>query len=777
MEQLLLTALRDGKERPASEILPLVEAIASSFTGVGALPARLKEEKRQKAELASTTNRLKHAGFLQVQGAGAERKVKLTNPPDRLVRDKEGLDQSEEEAFRALLNLVSDGEWHQRDTLLNSLQELPMPKVSEIGHFAVAYSVIERALREGVCVQRTSGRRGAMDFIDEIKLAEPSQPSEMPVANGSVQPNDRPDTPATDASSGEEIEQTQSDTTSVPSQSSNDESRSQRENPSGQQAPSGDMDSEGQQDGSSEGDDATEGSAEQAPALQLQAGFVPNGGTAEVVYIDMDKIDLDDDEDKPLHEVVGLSQSLGDVGLLGLPGVQPIPAEGRYRVVYGRSRLRECKKKGWKTVPCIVLRVDDRTAELAAIDENLIRAELTVLERAEYLRRRKQIHEELNPQAARPKGGRPPKNGATVAPFSEEAAQRTGSSQRKVQLDIEIAEKLTEPTKKVLRSTEFANKTTVLAKLGKLDPREQLSAAKLLAKRKATSVEAAKAILEQRKRSKAGGGDNTESGTSPPVEGPESRAERPSFQILTGDCLNLLPAQVSGKFRLLFVDPPQNEGVDYGEGSPADQVPESEYLAWITTWLKPCVPLLTEDGSLWFLTRDQYVHSVRDLLIQVGLHLQSWIKIYEPSGEGSSRGFLSSTLHLLHSSKSVDRFIFHAEGMDQAVSRSAAEAKALTTLGCKLTDDVWIIPRLKPSDVERIPSFPVQRRKALLEPVIRCATAAGDWVLDPFSGSATTGVVALEEGRNFLGIEKNAQFAEQSRERLSAATRGEPEAE
>src|SRR5262249_31336352 len=108
-------------------------------------------------------------------------------------------------------------------------------------------------------------------------------------------------------------------------------------------------------------------------------------------------------------------------------------------------------------------------------------------------------------------------------------------------------------------------------------------------------------------------------------------------------------------------------------------------------------------GSLWFLTRDNFIHPVRDLLIQVGLHPQSWIKIYEPSGEGSSHRFRSAMPHPLHSTKSVDRFVFHSEGLDQAVSRSAAEAKALTTLGCKLTDDVWILPRLKAGDSERIP--------------------------------------------------------------------------
>src|SRR5215469_2266053 len=182
MDQLLLTVLRDGKERLASEMLPLVEAIASSFTGVGALPARLEEEKRQKAELASATNRLKHAGVLQVQGAGAERKVKLTNPPDWLTRDKEVLEHADVEASREVRKLLNDREWHLTDALLTSLQELPMPKVvSEIGRFAVAYAAIERALREGTCVRRTSGRRGVTGFIDEIKLAEPSQASEMPV--------------------------------------------------------------------------------------------------------------------------------------------------------------------------------------------------------------------------------------------------------------------------------------------------------------------------------------------------------------------------------------------------------------------------------------------------------------------------------------------------------------------------------------------------------------------------------------------------------------------
>jgi site-specific DNA-methyltransferase (adenine-specific) len=531
------------------------------------------------------------------------------------------------------------------------------------------------------------------------------------------------------------------------------------------------------QDAPAEGGD-TQPDAEQDVDIRLNAGFRPQGASHEIKDIEIEKIDdLGDEQDHPLSDVEGLSESIDRLGLLELPAVRPNPMEDRYRPVFGRRRLRDCKKKGWEKIPCIVLRVDDRTAELAAIDENLVRAELTVLERAESLRRRKQIYEELHPQAVRPKGGRPRKNAATVAPFSEDAAHRTGASPRKVQLDLEIADKLTDPTKKVLRSTEFANKTTILSKLAKLEPRDQLSAAKLLAKGQAKSVEAATGILKDRKRSKTGGADDAEAGTSTPAERPDGGVERPSFEILVGECQSVLPTQPLGKFRLIFADPPQNAAVDYGDGSSADELSESEYLARVKSWLEACVPLLTEDGSLWLLTRDNFVHDVRNLLIQVGLHPRSWIKIYEPSGEGSVQGFRSSTLHLLHSTKSADQFVFHSEDLDQPVSRSAAEAKALTALVCKPTDDVWIFPMLKAADTERIPSFPEQRRKALLQPVIRCATAAGDWILDPFSGSATTGLVALEEGRNYVGIEKNVQFAEQSRCRLVMAPRGEPEAE
>jgi DNA modification methylase len=56
--------------------------------------------------------------------------------------------------------------------------------------------------------------------------------------------------------------------------------------------------------------------------------------------------------------------------------------------------------------------------------------------------------------------------------------------------------------------------------------------------------------------------------------------------------------------------------------------------------------------------------------------------------------------------------------------------------------------------------------EALVEPCVLAGSAAGDTVLDPFSGSGTVGVVALRHGRNYIGCELNPEYADLSRKRI-----------
>ena len=77
---------------------------------------------------------------------------------------------------------------------------------------------------------------------------------------------------------------------------------------------------------------------------------------------------------------------------------------------------------------------------------------------------------------------------------------------------------------------------------------------------------------------------------------------------------------------------------------------------------------------------------------------------------------------------------------------------------------VWTIPT-KPFKGAHFAVFPPK----LVEPCILAGCPAGGTVLDCFSGSGTTGVVALQHGRHYIGIELNPTYAADSRKRLSLA--------
>lgn len=82
---------------------------------------------------------------------------------------------------------------------------------------------------------------------------------------------------------------------------------------------------------------------------------------------------------------------------------------------------------------------------------------------------------------------------------------------------------------------------------------------------------------------------------------------------------------------------------------------------------------------------------------------------------------------------------------------------------------VWAIGTPKKSE-KTFGKHPTQKPLDLLERIILASTNEGDLILDPFMGSATTGVAALKHNRKFVGIEK--EFVELAEKRLSAVKGG-----
>ena len=93
-----------------------------------------------------------------------------------------------------------------------------------------------------------------------------------------------------------------------------------------------------------------------------------------------------------------------------------------------------------------------------------------------------------------------------------------------------------------------------------------------------------------------------------------------------------------------------------------------------------------------------------------------------------------------------------------------------------LNDDLqmrsdWVMPictgqeRLK--NFDGVKAHPTQKPEGLLHRAILAATQPGDIILDPFFGTGTTGAVAKKLGRKYLGLEREAEYAEVARKRLA----------
>ena len=61
---------------------------------------------------------------------------------------------------------------------------------------------------------------------------------------------------------------------------------------------------------------------------------------------------------------------------------------------------------------------------------------------------------------------------------------------------------------------------------------------------------------------------------------------------------------------------------------------------------------------------------------------------------------------------------------------------------------------------------PTQKSLKLMKDIIRIHTDPGQKILDPFMGSGTTGVAALELSRDFIGVELSEEYFEIARERI-----------
>ena len=241
-------------------------------------------------------------------------------------------------------------------------------------------------------------------------------------------------------------------------------------------------------------------------------------------------------------------------------------------------------------------------------------------------------------------------------------------------------------------------------------------------------------------------------------------------RIITGDCIEVLGAAGEPFADLIFADPPFNIGYKYDLYE--DRKKYDEYYRWTEKWMAACRNVLKPAGSFWVAIGDDYAAEVRIIARKLGLHLRNWVIWHYTFGQNTKRKFARSHTHLFYWTKDPKRFTFNDMAVRIPSARQTTYADKRANPKGKLPDDVWSFSRVCGTFNERVQWHPCQMPERLLQRIVKVSSDEGDLVLDPFSGSGTTCIVAAGLGRRYCGIDISPKYVKHSIERMHETLAG-----
>ena len=264
--------------------------------------------------------------------------------------------------------------------------------------------------------------------------------------------------------------------------------------------------------------------------------------------------------------------------------------------------------------------------------------------------------------------------------------------------------------------------------------------------------------------------------------------------VLEGNALAVLQSLPSASVQCAITSPPYWGLRDYGiDGQIGLEPSLGQFLDQLTFVFSELRRVLADDGTLWLYIGDGYTSGNRgyratdrknparamatrpptpdglkpkDLigvpwrlafaLQEDGWYLRSDVVWNKPNAmpESVKDRPVRSHEYLFMLTKSEHYFYDHEavkeETGDEGLRRSRRS--------------VWSV-NTKPFLGAHFATFPAE----LIRPCVLASSKPGDFVLDPFFGSGTVGLVSQEEGRRYLGIELNPEYVRLASERLQAA--------
>ena len=242
--------------------------------------------------------------------------------------------------------------------------------------------------------------------------------------------------------------------------------------------------------------------------------------------------------------------------------------------------------------------------------------------------------------------------------------------------------------------------------------------------------------------------------------------ETDNFKLIYADVFRAIKKIDDKSIDMIFADPPyflSNDGITCSGGKMVS-VNKGEWDKTLSIkekhkfnkkWIKECYRILKDSGTIWISGTLHNIYSIGMALEEEGFKIINnitWQKTNPPPNL-ACKTFTHSTETIIWARKDLKniKYTFNYQTMKELNDN-------------KQMKDVWTTSLTKPSE-KKCGKHPTQKPLEILDKIILASTKENDLILDPFCGTSTTGISAVNLNRRYIGIDNEKNYVEISKKR------------
>ncbi|MBU6414911.1 site-specific DNA-methyltransferase [Patescibacteria group bacterium] len=251
--------------------------------------------------------------------------------------------------------------------------------------------------------------------------------------------------------------------------------------------------------------------------------------------------------------------------------------------------------------------------------------------------------------------------------------------------------------------------------------------------------------------------------------------QKGNFVLYFADAMNILDQLPPDSIDMIFADPPYNlsnggfsvhagRRVSVNKGDWDKSKGFKDDYDFHYKWLNACKRVLKPHGTLWVSGTYHSIYQCGYAIQSLGYHVLNDVAWFKPNAAPnlSCRFFTASHETLIWARKDKKgRHTFNYGLMKNGVWQEDFLKKPKFQMR-----SVWAIGTPKPIE-KKYGKHPTQKPIDLLSRIILASTTHGQIILDPFTGSSTTGIAASVLGRKFIGIDSEKKYLDLSIKRFN----------